>query len=182
MKRSSSDQIRKVLLDMREEYWRNLEDVATVLAEDTRDYLVIGLGGERFGLDLTVVREILKLPKLVRVPQVPAHVLGVFNLRGQITAVTDLTKLLGLTKTDGAQNERLVVVAAEGVTTALRAERVEGIRGISQGSIEPPTPGRFQGSLGGIGGQVLLEDGLLVLLDLAALLRRPELLVDQKND
>jgi chemotaxis protein methyltransferase CheR len=164
------------------QYWSHLEAAAELAVADSREYLVIRLGGERFGLEITVVREILRAQKWVRVPAVPEHVLGVFNRRGQIVAVTDLRGALGL-PTDGVTpGGRLVVVEGQGMVTALWAEQVEGIRSIPRTAVEPPTPGRVRCHFGGIAGQVQLEDGLLVLLDLPSLLSHPGLVVDQSKD
>jgi purine-binding chemotaxis protein CheW len=164
------------------QYWSHLEEAAELAVADSREYLVIRLGGERFGLEITVVREILRAQKWVRVPAVPEHVLGVFNRRGQIVAVTDLRGALGL-PTDGVTpGGRLVVVEGQGMVTALWAEQVEGIRSIPRTAVEPPTPGRVRCHFGGIAGQVQLEDGLLVLLDLPSLLSHPGLVVDQSKD
>ena len=126
MKTEAKYDIGKVLREMREEYWRGIEEVGEAVAE-TIDYLIFRLAGERFGLPTVVAREVLRLPKLVRVPRVPDAILGVINLRGEG----------GRSPTCGhcsawpgelPPSARLLVVEGSGLTTALLAEQVEGIR------------------------------------------------------
>ncbi len=182
MKDSPDYEIQRVLQDMRDEYWRSLEEVEANDTGATRDYLVVRLGGERFGIETALTREVLRAPRLVRVPQVPPQVRGIINLRGQIVAVIDLRGPLGLPLGDDAGSGQLVVTEAAGLTSALWTEQVEGIRSISVAAIEPLTAGLAQLPRGAVAGQVLLEDGLLVLLDLPQLLSREDFIIDQKGE
>ncbi|MFA5515643.1 MAG: chemotaxis protein CheW [Desulfuromonadales bacterium] len=181
MNQKNSYDIGKVLREMREEYWRGIEEVGESVAE-TADYLVFGLDGERFGLPTKVIREVLRLPKMVRVPRVPESIRGVINLRGQIVAVTDLRPLLGLAGRETPASARLVVVEAAGVTTALLAEQVEGIRSLPTAAVEPLTSGLTGFPREVALGQVAESGGFLILLDLDCILSRPELIVDQQGE
>lgn len=182
MKERQGYEIERVLQEMRDEYWRGIEEGGEVAAEETRDYVVFRLAGERFALPSTVAREVLRMPRLVRVPRVPGHIRGVINLRGQIVAVTDLRPLLGLAGEETPANGQLIVVEAAGLVTALFTERVEGIRTLALASIEPVTEGLSGFPRDAAEGQVGGEDGLLVLLDLANILARPEFVIDQKGE
>lgn len=178
MKSSQAYDIGKILQEMREEYWRGIEESAGVPAE-TRDYLVFCLAGERFGLPTTAAREVMRLPKLVRVPRLSEMIQGVINLRGQIVAVTDLRPLLGLVGREVAPGARLIVLEAPGFTTALLVDSVEGIRTIAADAVEPLTPGLAGFPREAAAGQVAEAGGFLILLDLTHLLSRSELIIDQ---
>ena len=182
MKDSPDYEIQRVLQEMRDEYWRGLEEVEASDVGATQDYLVVRLGGERFGIETVLAREVLRAPRLVRVPQVPPQVRGIINLRGQIVAVIDLRGPLGLPSGDETLRGQLVVVEAAGVTSALWTEQVEGLRSIPVTAIEPLTAGLAQLPREAITGQVHLEDGLLILLDLPQLLGRDEFIIDQKGE
>ena len=182
MSEQQSNEIRRVLQEMREEYWRGIEEAEESVTAEIREYVVIRLGGERFGLPTEAAREVLRAPRLVRVPRVAEHIHGVINLRGQVVAVTDLRPLLGLPGRNLPANGRLVVVEAVGVTTALLAEEVEGIRSIATDAIEPFTEGLAGFPREAMAGQVSGEGGLLMLLDLDHILSRPEFLIDQKGE
>jgi len=181
MDRRQSDDIQATLKEMREEYWRGIEQSEEEIDVESRDYVVIRLGGERYGLPGSAAREVLRLPRLVRVPRVAAHILGVINLRGQIVAVTDLRPLLGLPAGELRAGGRLVVTEAAGLLTALVAEEVEGIRSIAISDIAPFTEGLADFPREAVAGQVDEPQGMLMLLDLERILSRPEFVIDQKG-
>ena len=52
-------------------------------------YLTFALADEEYGLPVLRVREIIKMMDITEVPQVPAHVRGVLNLRGKVIPVID---------------------------------------------------------------------------------------------
>ena len=58
--------------------------------------LTFTLDREEFGIPVTQVREVIRVSEITRVPQAPAHVRGVANLRGRILAVVELRSRLGL--------------------------------------------------------------------------------------
>ncbi|MFQ5575030.1 MAG: chemotaxis protein CheW [Terriglobia bacterium] len=109
------------------------------LASDSQNVvnvLVFDVGKESLGLPASMVREIIKLKKITRIPGAPDHVPGVINLRGEIVSVTDLVPLIGLEPNEARSDKVLIVVDVKDVTTAIRAETVDGIREISYEAIE----------------------------------------------
>jgi purine-binding chemotaxis protein CheW len=175
-------EIQDVLREMREEYWRGIEEAEEASAADVLEYVIIRLGGERYGIPTATAREVLRAPRLVRVPRVAEHIRGVINLRGEIVAVTDLRPLLGLPGGDLPAGGRLVVVEAAGLVTALLTERVEGIRSIAADAIEPCPEGLAGFPREAVAGQAVGEESLLILLDLEHILSRPEFVIDQKRE
>ncbi len=179
-KHRNIDDIRRVLEDMRQEYWQGLEEVEGE-AEETREFLIFQLGGERFGIAAETVREVVRMPaRLVPVPKAAAHIRGVFNLRGQIFAVSDLAALLGLTTSEIGRSARLLVVEAAGLCTALLAEKVEGLRLFALTGIEPVTAGLGVFARDEAEGQLVEPAGLLVLLNLERIFARPDFVVTDK--
>jgi purine-binding chemotaxis protein CheW len=59
-------------------------------------YLIFHLGMEEFGAEILKVREIIGLQDITAIPQVPAHVKGVINLRGKVIPVIDLRLKFGM--------------------------------------------------------------------------------------
>ena len=64
-----------------------------------------GLGHETFGVPITLVHEIVRVPEITSVPDAPDFVEGVINLRGKIVPVVDLRKRFGETRDRAAQEE-----------------------------------------------------------------------------
>lgn len=74
-------------------------------------YLVVTLGNESYGVPVLTVREIIRLCPITPVAGMPAHVLGVINLRGKIIPVVDLRRRFGLA--DAAKHDRQCIVVAQ---------------------------------------------------------------------
>lgn len=184
MKRTTSEQydIRGILEEMRDDYRRAVEVGEEEIVTSTRDYVVFALGEEMFGIESRFTREVLRLPRFITVPRLPEHFAGLFNLRGQIYAITDLRPLLGLPGQKMAPRTQVIIVEAAGLSTALGTDGVKGITAIPLESIEP-----LQTDFTGPGSEVLTGrapygSGTLLLLDIELLLDRPELLVDISSD
>lgn len=181
MDENHSYEIEQILQEMRADYWRNLE-VEEQSAETTEaEYLIVRCGNNRYGLPAVNCREVLKLPRLVRVPRLPGHLCGIFNLRGEIVAVTDLCPLLGQAVQKPQADFRLVVVEAGHLKTALLVAFVEGLTRIDGEQIEALAEGSGAGALDLISGKLVQGENVLVLLNLEGLMMRPELVVDQKQ-
>ena len=80
-------------------------------ASSAGKYLTFVLGREEYGLPVLKVREIIKVMDITHVPQVPAHVLGVINLRGRVIPVIDLRRKFGLPAQD--HTDRTCIIVAE---------------------------------------------------------------------
>lgn len=73
-------------------------------------YLVFALGAEEFGTEVLKVREIMGLQDITAIPQVPAHIKGVINLRGKVIPVIDLRLKFGMDPQDYTPRTCIVVV------------------------------------------------------------------------
>ncbi len=89
----------------------NLNDVS-----DELQLVVFRLGKEEYGIDITQVREIIRVTEITRIPNSPSFIEGVINLRGQITTVMDLRKKLG-TKAENTEQTRIMIVELSDSTT-----------------------------------------------------------------
>jgi purine-binding chemotaxis protein CheW len=82
-------------------------------------YLTFTLDREEYGLPVLKVREIIKMMDITAVPQVPACVKGVINLRGKVIPVIDLRLKFGFDAVDYTDRTSIIVVEV-----ALQAGRV----------------------------------------------------------
>ena len=67
-----------------------VEQINKSLMEKDGKYLTFALGPEEYGLEILKVRELIGYMEITAVPQTPAYVKGVINLRGQVIPVIDL--------------------------------------------------------------------------------------------
>ena len=73
-------------------------------------YLAFHLGHEEFAIQVLKVREIMGLQEVTAVPQTPACVKGVINLRGKVIPVVDLRLKFGLPAAEYTQRTCIIVV------------------------------------------------------------------------
>lgn len=76
-------------------------------------YLTFTLADEVFAVDVARVREILEMPSITKVPQVPDFMRGVINLRGCVVPVIDLRLKFGMEETAQTVNTCIIVVEVE---------------------------------------------------------------------
>jgi purine-binding chemotaxis protein CheW len=77
-------------------------------------YLTFILSNESYGIPVLKVREIIRLSSITAVPQMPAYVKGVINLRGKIIPVIDLCLKFGVEPTGCSESACIVVVQVNG--------------------------------------------------------------------
>jgi len=80
---------------------------------EATQYLTFTLGEEVFAVDVARVREILEMPTITKVPQVPDFMRGVINLRGCVVPVIDLRLKFGMEGTAQTVNTCIIVVEVE---------------------------------------------------------------------
>ncbi|HVJ07080.1 MAG TPA: chemotaxis protein CheW [Acidisarcina sp.] len=75
-------------------------------------YLIFRLGNEEFGAGILHVREIMRMQEVTAVPQTPAYVKGVINLRGKVIPVMDLRSKFGMSAEEYTERTCIIVVRA----------------------------------------------------------------------
>ncbi len=75
-------------------------------------YLTFHLGLSRYAVPIRDVREVVRLPPITVVPQMPAHVRGVMNLRGAVIAVLDLRAKFQMAEIEYADRACVIVFDA----------------------------------------------------------------------
>ena len=82
-------------------------------------YLTFHLGREEFGIRVLKVREIMGMQDITAVPQTPAHVRGVINLRGKVVPVIDLRVKFGLSAAEYTQRTCIIVTQVQSDSGAM---------------------------------------------------------------
>ena len=104
-------------------------------------HLTFNLQRESYGIDVLKVREIIRLTSITAVPQMPAYVKGVINLRGKIIPVIDLRLRFGFTGAKDTDLTCIIVVQVkmpDGKNTqmGLVVDGVEEVANIAEADIE----------------------------------------------
>ena len=113
----------------------------SVSALQSGKYLTVALDNESYGIAVLKVREIIRMQKITPVPQMPAFVKGVINLRGRVVPIIDLRVKFGL-KAVFADRTCIVVVQVKLPTTqtvqmGLIVDSVEEVVSLGATEIEP---------------------------------------------
>jgi purine-binding chemotaxis protein CheW len=142
-----------------------------------KDLQIVGLriGRETFGLPISMVREVVRVPEITAVPNAPAHIEGVINLRGRIIPIIDLRKRFGEKDLEPNKKNRVVVVELETRPIGLVVNAASEVLRIPPSDIEPPHNIFQEGELNFITGVAKLKGRLVMMLDLNRILQSGEL-------
>ncbi|HZY74585.1 MAG TPA: chemotaxis protein CheW [Edaphobacter sp.] len=103
-------------------------------------YLIFHLSGEEFAIPVLDVREIIGIQAITSVPQTPAYVRGVINLRGKVIPVIDLRMKFSLPELEYTQRTCIIVVNVRGnegpLVMAIVVDGVAEVLNIAGGDIE----------------------------------------------
>ena len=142
-----------------------------------KELQVVGfrIGRETFGLPISIVREIVRVPQITSVPNAPDYIEGVINLRGRIIPIVDLRKRFGEKSFEPDKKNRIVVVELETRAIGLIVNSASEVLRIPPSDIEEPHNVFKEGELNYITGVGKLKGRLVILLDLNRILQRGEL-------
>ncbi|MCC6898174.1 MAG: chemotaxis protein CheW [Polyangiaceae bacterium] len=137
-----------------------------------REFLVLRVGPEDYGVELTSIREILSPPPVTFVPRAPPSVLGVCSVRGLLVTVVELRRRLGLGPAPASRRARLLLTTGtSGEVFGVQVDEVKQVVRLSDGELELANT-VFGGDVAehvlGIG-RPKPGDGVIVLLDLVRL-------------
>ena len=129
------------------------------------------IGDEEYAVPILSIQEIIKPFTWTRVPQVPAYVLGVFNLRGSVIPLIDLRTKFGLPTRKHSEDTRFIVMRNGDDVAGFVIDRLTMAIRIKKENIGP-APDTVSGDdtiIDGVGKQ---EDKIITILKVNKLLER----------
>ena len=139
-------------------------------------FVVFDLGGERYGLPIAAVDEVLRLPEQVtRVPNGPRFVSGIINLRGRPVPIIDQRERFGTPPADAAARPRVIIVGVGGLQAGFVVDAVSEILSVASDDIAPAPS--FSSDRSAVFDRVARageDGGLILLIDPRELLSRAE--------
>jgi len=128
-----------------------------------------------YGINVSKVREIIRVPFLTELPGTPEFIEGIFDLREVVIPVVNLAKWMGITEPEDAKkNARVIITEFNNVLIGFIVHEAKRIRRISWSDIEPAS---FMNSSSGleankITGVTKIEgDNVLLILDLESVVQ-----------
>jgi purine-binding chemotaxis protein CheW len=105
-------------------------------------YLTFTLAREDYGLEILKVREIIGMMDITAIPQTPAYVKGVINLRGRVIPVLDLRLKFEMPGAEYGERTCIIVVDARFdlgvVQVGVVVDAVSEVLNVTGEDVEPP--------------------------------------------
>jgi len=127
-----------------------------------------------YGINVSKVREIIRVPALTELPGTPEFIEGIFDLRDVVIPVVNLAKWMGITPPEDLGNSRVIITEFNNVLIGFIVHEAKRIRRINWGDIEPATFISGSGALDAnkITGVTKIEgDNVLLILDLESVVQ-----------
>ena len=128
--------------------------------------VVFRVGKEEFGLDVSEVKEIIRILDITPMPKAPDFIEGVINLRGQVVAVMDLASRFDLKDSKKTEKSRIVVVEMGSNIVGFKVDEVPEVLRLSTQDVDP-TPQISESSVNAefIRGIGKFDERLIIILD-----------------
>jgi chemotaxis signal transduction protein len=126
------------------------------------------LKDEEFGFDIMSVQEIIRLPKMAKLPQTPPYVEGISNLRGAVLPVFDIRARFGMKREARTDRSRVLVIDIDGKRTGLLVDSVRQVIRVARNEFEPPPAAIRNETADYIDGVVTLDSGKRIIIALNA--------------
>ncbi len=139
-------------------------------SNDEMQLVIFKLGREEYGVSILQVQEIKRITEITRVPHTPDYIKGVINLRGSVLPVIDLKKRLNLPQQASTEDTRIIIVKVDELSIGMVVDAVSEVLTISQQNIDSPEVVAGSVSANYLSGVGKLEDRLLILLNLEAII------------
>jgi purine-binding chemotaxis protein CheW len=138
----------------------------------TLEVLVFEVGGRTYGLPTVDVRELVRAVAITPLPNAPAVIEGVVNVRGRVLPVLDVRTRFRLPATPLDPSDHFIVASAGPRGVILRVDRATHLALVDEASVQSPETLGPSGTY--VAGVAKLEDGLMLIHDLTTFLSAAE--------
>jgi purine-binding chemotaxis protein CheW len=105
--------------------------------EQTLHLVVFRLAREWYGVEITKVKEVVKVGQVTYLPSSPEHIMGIVNLRGNILSVTNLKTIFHLPHEEPTEKTRIIAIESGVLETGLLVDEVVNSIEVPVNKIEP---------------------------------------------
>lgn len=137
-----------------------------------REVLVFEVGGQAYGLPSGDVLELVRAVAITPLPGAPPVIEGIVNVRGRVLPVLDVRARFRLLAKPLELSDHFIVAAAGPRGVILRVDRATHLALVDERSVQPPQT--LGPSATYVAGVVKLDDGLVLIHDLATFLSAAE--------
>jgi purine-binding chemotaxis protein CheW len=145
-----------------------------VNASGADSYVLCELAGATYALRSDDIEQLEMVGQLTAVPNAPAFVDGVTSVRGRVIPAVSLRARFGFDRAPHDLRSRLVVVRSGGRSVGLIVDSAREFAKIPADTIQPPPEGLADMSSRYLHGMAHIGDRLVLIIDVAELLRTSE--------
>lgn len=132
-------------------------------------FLCFELGQEQFAIPLLKVKEVIAHAGVTPIPQSPAHLKGIINLRGQVISIADLRTRLKITGAQADADTAIIILDLGGLALGVIVDSVTSVIEFSEQEISPAPGSTSADKRGYFSGVAKRENSLTLILDLDSL-------------
>lgn len=117
-----------------------LMDGMAELDEDTQKnrFLTFTVDSESYGLEISIVTEIIGIQKITKLPETPSFIKGIINLRGRVIPVMDIRLRFNKPMMEYDDRTCIIVVDMKELSIGLIVDSVSEVLSIPEGDIVSP--------------------------------------------
>ncbi|MEI6842422.1 MAG: chemotaxis protein CheW [Methanomicrobiales archaeon] len=107
---------------------------------EIKDIVEFEIGSALYGMDISLVREIVEMLPITRLPGSQKCIVGVINLRGEVTMIVSISELLSIRGQSDKQNEKIIVLVPDltgGSNIGIIVTEVHSVLSVPVEDIEP---------------------------------------------
>ncbi len=145
-----------------------------LVASGTQQFLTFALGQEEYGVEILKIQEIKGFSTITPLPNAPAFLKGVLNLRGTIVPIVDLRKKFGMPEEAYTKFTVIVVVQVQGKIMGFIVDAVSDVLTVTGTDIQPTPDLHGQVDTSFINGLAKASEKLVILLDIEKVLTATE--------
>ena len=147
-----------------------MEKNIDIAENDAKQYIVVKIGSEQYGIDISYIDNIVRMQKITRVPKIQTYFKGVINLRGEIVPVMSVRKKMNL---DDDVIRIIILKLEEKGTIGIIVDEVKEVVTLCTDEIDK-TSGSKDGKAMFINGVGKHGDELISLFEISAIVEEKE--------
>lgn len=136
-----------------------------IIEKESKQYIVVMVGNEQYGIDISYIDNIVRMQKITRVPKVQSYFKGIISLRGEIVPIMSIRTKMGLEDDVFTNASRIIILKLEEMgMIGVIVDEVKEVVNLSEDEIEKVSnKGRFINGIGKHG------EELISLLEISAI-------------
>lgn len=143
---------------------------------EAKQYIVVKIGNEQYGIDIQYVDNIVRMQRITRVPKAQSYFKGVINLRGEIIPVMSIRMKFGLENDEITSKTRIIIIKLEPQSAiGIMVDEVKEVISLEEENIDKVSYDAKDAKSAYINGVGKQEGGLVSLLNIA------EVIIEKEN-